>query len=162
MRRVQHNRRVTVRQGQDVWKSRREGTMMEENHPETVRKATTLDSGPTLARGHSVRLRSVDDPYMGVAALLQTLGIAHLLQEFKSRGCHDTLAVDLRADELVKSFGLASVTAQVTSVQHHDHHHHHLLLHHHHLHLLHVLHVLHQLSFSHRCHRRSSSRVAKQ
>jgi hypothetical protein len=87
--------------------------MREENHPETARRATTLDSGPTLARGQSVRFKSVDDPYMGVAVLLQTLGCAHLLQEFKSKGCHDTLAVDLRADELVKSFGFASVTAQV-------------------------------------------------
>ena len=57
---------------------------------------------------------TVMDPYGGVASLLQTLGCAHLLQSFKDRSCTDAQAKDLKVDDLVKTFGLAPIKAQVT------------------------------------------------
>jgi hypothetical protein len=62
----------------------------------------------------SSRSDATFDPYAGVVSLLNSLGCAHLLQAFKDRSCTDELAKDLKADELVKTFGLAPIKAQVT------------------------------------------------
>jgi aminoglycoside/choline kinase family phosphotransferase len=116
--------------------------MRDDSIPETVRLDASVTLSHTLSRAQSVRyangaagaavereqVRCIhhiteirfqiptllpQDPYSGVAALLQHLGCAHLLQEFKSRGCSDATAADMKVDELVRSFSLAPVKAQV-------------------------------------------------
>jgi hypothetical protein len=98
-----------------------EAAAKEDKHPEAARRSSTYDASSTLARGHSVRLRSgsgstgIDreqDPYSGVMTLLQQLGCPQALQEFKNKGCSDAVAANLKVDELVK-FGLVPVKAQV-------------------------------------------------
>ena len=129
---------MTVREGQEL-RSRRDDIMRDDSTPDTVR----LEASVTLSRSQSGRHANggaagaaaereqvryshyitvilfqipallPQDPYSGVAALLQQLGCGHLLQEFKSRGCSDATAADMKADELVRSFGLAPIKAQV-------------------------------------------------
>ena len=104
-----------------------EAAAKDDKHPEAARRSSTYDASSTLVRGHSIRNRSgssstgmdrEQDPYNGVTTLLQQLGCAHALQEFKNKGCSDAVAADLKADELVKSFGLAPVKAQVACLSH--------------------------------------------
>jgi hypothetical protein len=117
------------RSGDELSKSRRENSYLNENHPDTVRKSSTLEAGTVLSRMGSKRVSgtvlqqssksdTVMDPYGGVASLLQTLGCAHLLQSFKDRSCTDAQAKDLKVDDLVKTFGFAPIKAQVTHFAH--------------------------------------------